>query len=905
MATIHFYIRFSTQFGQGLLLSGNIAQLGDGDTTRAVNMQYLNDSFWYYELHLENDPKALPPVIEYKYLFREKTGAIYEEWPDGKCIDLKKISAEEIYVTDTWNFAGQNENALYTDPFQQVLLPASKSGVKPQAYGGNTHLFKVKAPLLQKDEVVCLLGSSPSLGAWAIDKAVWMSKENIWWTVKLNLSKETFPVAYKYAVFNAATKKIVRYEDGDNRLLHHSNAKKKITILHDGFIHFSNTTWRGAGVAVPVFSLRSSNGSGVGEFTDIKLLVDWAKKAGLRLIQILPVNDTTDSRTWRDSYPYNAISAFALHPLYLNIEQVAGKEDEAMLKQYSKKKKELNELPETDYEKVMLHKWDIIKKLYRQQKTAFFKDPAYLDFFETNRAWLVPYAAYSYLRDKYKTTDFTTWKEHAVFDAAAIETLCSPSQKDFDQTGVYFFIQYHLHTQLKFAADYAHKKGIILKGDIPIGVNRYSCDAWMAPELFHTDMQAGAPPDDFAVKGQNWGFPTYNWEQMEHNNFEWWKRRFEQMSRYFDAFRIDHILGFFRIWSIPTHAVEGVMGHFVPAIPVHINEFAKKGITFEYARFCQPYITDSILREMLGENIAPLLEFLSAHDDGTYSLKAAFATQRQVEQYFAKQEINEQNVRLQSALYDLISNVILFEAEPSPAHQFHFRIDITATHSFKHLDAHTQNLLKELYADYFYHRQDEHWASIAMRKLPALKKSTNMLICGEDLGMVPGCVPEIMRILGILSLDIQRMPKQPGAEFFHPANARYLSVITPSTHDMSTIRAWWEENREKTQHFFNNEMKHPGLAPFYCEPWINKFIIIQHLYSPAMWSIFQLQDIMGIDGKLRRKDPVAERINIPAIPRFYWRYRMHITLEKLLEETDFNKELLSYINLSGRGTTKT
>lgn len=905
MATIHFYIRFSTQFGQGLLLSGNIAQLGNGDITHAVNMQYLNESFWHFELQLENDLKDLPPVIEYKYLFREKNGSIYEEWPDGKCIDIKKITAEEICVTDTWNFAGQNENALYTDPFQKVLLPVSKSPVKPKPYRGNTHLFKVKAPLLQKDEALCLLGSSPTMGSWILDKAVWMSKEDIWWTVKLNLSKETFPIAYKYAVYNSATKKLVRYEDGDNRLLHDTAGKKKVTILHDGFLHCINNTWRGAGVAIPVFSLRSSNGSGVGEFTDLKLLTDWAKKTGLRLIQILPVNDTTDSKTWRDSYPYNAISAFALHPIYLNLEQIAGTEEEAILKQYSKKKKELNELPETDYEKVMQYKWNIIKKLYRQQKTTFLKDPSYLDFFETNRQWLVPYAAYSYLRDKYKTTDFTTWKEYAVFNAEAVEKLCSPSHKDFDQAGIYFFIQYHLHTQLKSAADYAHKNGIILKGDIPIGVNRYSCDVWMNPELFHTDMQAGAPPDDFAVKGQNWGFPTYNWEQMEHNNFEWWKRRFEQMSRYFDAFRIDHILGFFRIWSIPSHAVEGVMGHFVSALPVHINEFARKGITFEYARFCQPYINDTILQEILGENITPILEFLTAHADGTYSLKEAFVTQRQVEQYFAKQEINEQNVRLQSALFDLISNVILFEAEPSPSHQFHFRIDISATSSFKHLDTHTQNLLKELYADYFYHRQDEHWASIAMRKLPALKKSTNMLICGEDLGMVPACVPEIMRILGILSLDIQRMPKQPGIEFFNPATARYLSVITPSTHDMSTIRAWWEENREKTQHFFNHEMKHPGSAPFFCEPWINKFIIIQHLYSPAMWSIFQLQDIMGIDGKLRRKDPVAERINIPAIPRYYWRYRMHIPLENLLEETDFNTELLSYINLSGRGKTKT
>ncbi len=215
------------------------------------------------------------------------------------------------------------------------------------------------------------------------------------------------------------------------------------------------------------------------------------------------------------------------------------------------------------------------------------------------------------------------------------------------------------------------------------------------------------------------------------------------------------------------------------------------------------------------------------------------------------------------------------------------------------LSGHQQYHFRQLYVDYFYRRQDQLWAVQAMHTLPALKKATDMLVCGEDLGMVPGCVPEIMRQLGILSLEIQRMPKQPGLEFFNPANAPYLSVITPSTHDMSTIRAWWEEDREKTQRFFNNEMQHPGLAPFYCESWIDKAIIIQHLYSLTMWSIFQLQDLMGIDNKMRRENPAEERINVPAVARHYWRYRMHLTLEQLLKEKDFNNELTSYIHSSG------
>jgi 4-alpha-glucanotransferase len=462
-------------------------------------------------------------------------------------------------------------------------------------------------------------------------------------------------------------------------------------------------------------------------------------------------------------------------------------------------------------------------------------------------------------------------------------------------------VQFHLHLQLKEAADYASKNGVVLKGDIPIGVYRYGCDAWMAPELYHMDQQAGAPPDDFAVKGQNWGFPTYNWQKMQEDDFSWWQQRFQQMSNYFAAFRIDHILGFFRIWSIPMHAVEGGLGHFVPAIPVNIIEFSQKNIWFDYQRYCQPFITDEILSEIFGQlNEKVKSTFLIANDHDSYDLEMQFATQRQVARYFETVEPSDENAIIQQGLFDLISNVIFLEEENSQGTLFHFRIAMDNTSSFRYLDAGLKRQLKDLYINYFYQRQDDFWKKEAMHKLPYLKATTNMLICGEDLGMVPHPVPEVMKQLGILSLEIQRMPKDMRKEFFHPNDAPYLSVITPSTHDMSTIRGWWEEDRNKTQRFFNNELGQPGAAPFFCEAWINRAIILQHLYSPAMWSIFQLQDLLGMDETLRRNDPHEERINIPADPKHYWRYRMHITLEQLIKEKTFNLELQEYISNSGR-----
>jgi 4-alpha-glucanotransferase len=436
-----------------------------------------------------------------------------------------------------------------------------------------------------------------------------------------------------------------------------------------------------------------------------------------------------------------------------------------------------------------------------------------------------------------------------------------------------------------------------LKGDVAIGVFRHGADTWQQPELFHMDMQAGAPPDAFAAKGQNWGFPTYNWPCMAADGFAWWKQRFEQMGKYFDAFRIDHILGFFRIWSSPAHAVEGILGHFVPAIAIEQNEFSARGIFFDRERLTKPFITDAVLHEVFGDESGTVRsEFLKEDPGGGYSLKPGFATQKQVEEHYAAREQNGRGAKLNAGLFDLISNVILLEVEG----KFHFRFAMEQTASFKYLPPDTQAKLRDLYVDYFFRRQDDFWAREAMQKLPALKRETNMLICGEDLGLVPACVPQVMRDLGFLSLEIQRMPKNPGQKFSRPADAPYLSVVTPSTHDMSTIRGWWMEDRALTQKFFNRELGLPGEAPLECEPKIVEAVVRQHLASPAMWSIFQLQDLLGMDGHLRRADAAAERINVPAIPNYYWRYRMHLTLEKLQQEETFNSQLAELLRENGR-----
>ena len=895
---IEFFVRFSTRYGQSLWVTGNNDVLGNGNIEKAFPLQYFNSEYWYGSVDIVAE--AATDELNYHYILKEETGNIISEWGNDRIVFLRDANTSILTCCDTWNHAGEIDNAFYTKAFQEILLARKEPIKKTPLLKKATHEFRIKAPLLKADEVICICGPSNTPSKWSPDKPAIMQKVGNWFVVRLDLSKENFPVNYRYGIYNTTEKKLVYFENGNSRTLGIGTAAGRTVIIHDGFAILPNNTWKAAGVAIPVFSLKTKNSFGSGEFADIKVLVDWAKLTGLKMIQLLPLNDTTATHSIADSYPYAAISAFALHPMFLNLDTIAGKESVAVVKALSKKQIELNASPVLDYGEVMKYKLEVLKKLYLAQKEKFKNDTAYFLFFEMNRHWLVPYAAFCFLRDKYGTSDFTQWKKDSQYEENTIQRLVSPDAKHYDEIALHYFMQYHLHLQLKDATSYAHKNGIVVKGDIPIGVYRFGCDAWTDPELYHMESQAGAPPDDFAVKGQNWEFPTYNWKKMQEDGFAWWRKRFEQMGEYFDAFRIDHILGFFRIWSIPLSAVEGIMGKFVPAIPVYADELYNRNIGFDYNRYCKPFINDQILNELFGNDASFVKDNFIDDINGNYQLKESFDTQRKIEAHFSVKE-NDGKHYLTEGLYKICSNVILFEEEGSNQTQFHFRFGMEQTSSFAWLNDYAKQQLKELYVNYFFNRQDQFWKTEAMQKLPGLKSSTNMLVCGEDLGMVPHCVPDVMRQLGILSLEIQRMPKETTTtEFFHPNDAPYMSVVTPGTHDMSTIRGWWEEDPAKTQRFFNQMLGHYGAAPFYCEPWVNKEIIVQHLYSPAMWTVFQLQDLLGISPTLRREHPADERINIPSDPKHFWVYRMHLYLEDLIKETAFNEELKGYIEQSGR-----
>ncbi|MFY0600860.1 MAG: 4-alpha-glucanotransferase [Cyclobacteriaceae bacterium] len=902
---VKFVIEYKTQWGQALCITGSIKELGAGKHEKALQMNPVSDGLWETEIDIKESE------FNYHYFLKnDQSENLIHEFGDERKVaidDHFKI----VFLKDYWRSLHSIENSLYTSPFKKSFFKRESEIKNNIKYNVNNHYIRlqIRAPRVGADYEVGVLGGVKSLGEWDEKKVIPMDGANYpIWKTDIEVGKDDLPFEYKFVIVRKKDKKIVTWESGDNRyfLPYQLSDKKKIIIHSEENFRYPVGMWKSAGVAVPVFSLRTKTSSGVGEFADIKKLVDWSVRTGLKVIQILPVNDTAATHTWVDSYPYAAISIEALHPIYASLQMIGNLNDKKLQNQIVEESKRLNLLPEVDYEGVMKLKSKFFKYSFDECKQKFLNSNELSNFIHSNESWIIAYAVFSFFRDKYKTADFTNWGKYSTITHEELIEFASPDHSHYEDIAVHYYIQYHLDKQLKDATEYARKNGVVLKGDIPIGIYRNSVDAWISPELFNMDMQTGAPPDDFSVTGQNWGFPTYNWEEMSKDGYSWWKSRMKKMSEYFDVFRIDHILGFFRIWEMPWEAVEGTLGHFNKALPFHESELARWGISFDYDRFCKPYIREHVLTGVFGNHTSDIKnDYLKAPVNGCFELKETFNTQRKIRIHFDtlikhSPEQKDFYVWLRNGLYRLVEEVLfLQDSSGDKLNYFNPRISFQSTYSYRDLDPYLKQKLNEIYNHYFYERHNDFWRERAMEKLPMLRDATDMLICGEDLGMVPSSVPGVMKDLQILSLAIQRMPSD-DREFWNPKDTQYLSVTSTSSHDVSTLREWWQEDSDQTQRFYNSILNKEGDAPYFCEPWVVTDIVKQHLQSPSMFAIFPIQDLIALSDDLRLDNPESERINIPKIINHYWKYRFHIDIEDLLEEDEFNDELRKLIDEGGR-----
>lgn len=889
--TVQFNIEYKAMFGEQIVVN---IQTEEGELK--LPLETTDGQRWACDWCVESPEKS----YTYYYSVEREGRAVKTEWLIIKHqldVNAKKAVAYTLY--DHWK-AMPEDAYLYSSAFTDCINHQAPQEMKPET-GSKIVRLIVRAPQLRDGERLGVLGADKALGVWDVQKILPMTQHTYnEWVADIDATHlEGRHLEFKFVAFRNAKNELL-WENSMNRTVDLPEMKAGELVSYElDQASFALYNRKLAGTQVPVFSLRTRKSAGIGDFGDLKTMIDFVASTGQKVLQLLPINDTTITHTWTDSYPYSCISVFAIHPQYADLHALPELKDAKARAEAEKTRAELNALDKIDYEKVNDFKINYLRQIFNQEGGKMMKTAEYKAFFQDTELWLVPYAQYSYLRDKNGTADFNQWPDHQVWDEAERKALADPKTAAYKNVAFFYFVQFVLDRQMQEAHEHAKTKGVILKGDIPIGVNRNGCDVWTEPKYFNLNGQAGAPPDDFSANGQNWGFPTYNWFEMLKDGCQWWNRRFQNMARYFDAYRIDHVLGFFRIWEIPVHSVHGLLGQFAPALAMSREEIESYGLHFQEDRFTRPFITDWVLDRVFHERAGEVKEkYLDRLDDERYQMKPEVDTQRKVEALFAD-ATDEKELWLRDGLYALISDVLFVRDHTNPG-VFHPRISAQLDFIYESLYDNDKAAFNRLYNDYFYRRNNQFWYQEAMKKLPKLVQATRMLVCAEDLGMVPDCVPWVMDELKILSLELQSMPKDPSVKFGHLSRNPYRSVCTISSHDMPTLRMWWDENIQRTQEYYNTMLYRQGPAPHPLPGWLASDIISRHLTSPSMLCILSIQDWLATDEALRLPDANAERINIPANPKHYWRYRMHLNIEDLAADKRFVQSITEMISQSGR-----
>ncbi|MBR4191883.1 MAG: 4-alpha-glucanotransferase [Prevotella sp.] len=869
---LKFTINYGTQWGQSLHVV--ISYMSIDGSVRKSNLLMATEDGVLWTIETSVIESRQHPVASFSYFYQVEDAdgnVLRKEWTGvPRCYHFD--SSKNYLLPDLWRDIPLQYH-LYSSAYAVTTLGNPESHevtAKRLPLYRKTIIFRVSAPQLRKGQSLAILGSHPALGDWnsaRFLKMEYMGKFD--WILSVNVDHVLLPLEYKYVIIDDETNALMAWEEGDNRTTEGMISSEQnafpdgsVLVAYGESLRVKEHTWRAAGVVVPVFSLRSEHSFGVGDFGDLRRIVDWAETTGMKIIQLLPVNDTTSSHNWSDSYPYNIVSAFALHPHYIDLEALGSLKSKAKMTAYHRQQRELNALSFSDYEAVDRVKTEYVKEYFAEKGQQTLDTKEFKQWFADNKEWLEPYALWL--------------KKESVL--------------------LVYFTQYHLHIQLKAAADYARSKGIVLKGDIPIGVNGDSVETATHPELFNLDSQTGAPPDAFSHNGQNWGFPTYRWSE---GLTKWFRLRLKWMSQYFDAFRIDHVLGFFRIWEIPSDAIFGLLGHFSPSLPLAVSEIEYFGLPFRKDFMTRPFINDKVIERLFGIHAQYVKDnFLIPRGYGLYDLKSEYDSQKKIREYFEGRG-DENSLWIRDGLYRVISGVLFLE-DPHQPEMYHPRIGAFNEPVYEALSGEEKDAFMRLYNNYYYQRHNFFWGNEATHRLSEVFGDSNMLCCAEDLGMLPDCVAPVLDYQRILTLEIQSMPKQTGFEFTHLDGNPYRSVATFSTHDMSPLRLWWEESPERTQRYYVSMLQKQGIAPEHLPAHLAEEIIARHLYCPSMLCMLSLQDWLAMDGELRRKNPREERINVPSDPYNRWKYRMHLTIDELIKADKYNNKVRTMIQRSKR-----
>jgi 4-alpha-glucanotransferase len=648
------------------------------------------------------------------------------------------------------------------------------------------------------------------------------------------------------------------------------------------------------GTVVPVGALRGSKTTAVGEFPDLAEFAILCKKMGIGLIQLLPVNDTG-----YDSSPYSSLTAFALHPLYLRIGDLpeAALEKRGFADKAAAIDREFGELARFPYEKVLRAKMELLREIYAASESAIAQKAGKdgeLGAWIAQNPWIKAYAVYRRLKDANNLKSWKEWPEYREASPQDIEALWQDSRLRGEHL-FWAWLQQALDTQFSAAAKAVAGEGIMLEGDLPILMNDDSCDVWAHSDIFDLSLSAGAPPDMYSPQGQNWGFPLYNWEAQEKDNYAWWRGRLAAAGKYYQAYRIDHVLGFFRIWASSRSDYSSALGHYVPYTPVTGSDLQKLGFDKGRIRWVsQPHIPTDELLAALREHYPGEAETAQA---AKKVLAKAFDRIGEEELWLFKKKIQGEKdisaLGLDSAILPYLFSAwhdrMFLEYEKGKYFPvWHYR----NSRAYRSLSAEEKENLEGLLYRHM-EKSERTWEALGKKLLSVLVQSSAMLPCAEDLGAVPDCVPRVLTKLGILGLRVVRWhrywdrPDQPYIPFEdYPS----LSVCTPAVHDSSTVREWWE--REANQEQFSGFLGFPSLPKVY-NPGTAKVILAKTASARSCFRVFQIQDLLHLSNKWYAQDPTAERVNVPGTcNEFNWTYRLPASVGEIGKDRELVKAVV-------------
>lgn len=661
------------------------------------------------------------------------------------------------------------------------------------------------------------------------------------------------------------------------------------------------------GTAVPLGALRTEKAASIGEYTDLKKLADFAKKSGLGLIQLLPVNDSGTQ-----SSPYSALSAFALHPIYLSLESIEGfdglyKSNAEFKKNYDAFISYHKDAERFSYDDVNNSKDYFLRQIYAETETAKKgKASKDLEDFIKKNDWVIPYAVYKNLKYSYMQASWKSWKKT---DTGLSEVEIKKRWNAEPAHLYYAWLQAECEKQFSESVEYCRKNKILIKGDLPILMNEDSCDAWSHPEIFNQSLRAGSPADGENPDGQNWGFPIYNWKNLKADNYTWWKNRLINASKFYDAYRLDHILGFFRIWAIPENDCNALNGHTEPFSGFKVDALYELGFDDDRIRWLSvPHVPTHVIEDITWnhEKSHEILKLFATKlpNEELWLLdgagKKAFGSKNIEEADLSGMELctEKAEIKIKEYLVKAWSDRTLI---PMGKNKYVPSWIYGQSTSWGTLNDMEKEKLTELFEKVSM-KENRTWEKNATEILTALTEATGMIPCGEDLGVGFECVPRVMKKLGILGLRVVRWCRKwdkEGQPYVPFEDYEPLSVCTTSVHDSSTMREWFNNSQFTINNSQLMEIKNEETESELSKTnnILDSQLSIVNLLSAckaskSTWFIPPLQDLLYINKKYWKENAEDERINIPgSVNPFNWTYRIPARLEELLADKELCKKI--------------